>query len=327
MRNERRAYIAVILILVVLFVLAVRASAAPPISAPLFPITPTGQIATEAELTIARDEWAQSAHADTYDNGMGANTTCARCKSPLNWDPSQDIAQQEALDCNACKRIPGAPRPELLSGVAVSEFEWQNIGCEVCHIPAGDSYYTGIAFWDQASGQYQEVGSVMELCAHCHEGQHGFKVIEEQMLSKVHVNMQCTECHGTHGAPSTCTDCHDPTTGRGASDHARHLNVNCTACHDAGGLSIWLETDPQSPHLGEYITRRFAHTLTSWPSHNLQLESRCERCHHPLGEYQVIVASEVSCSACHPNGAVIFWCEFFPRNSNPNPSIVPEVIP
>ncbi len=330
MTREIWVYVTVLVIITFLFALSVHAFAAPYIPAPLLTATPSGHVANEAEIIAAQAEWAQSGHSDTYDNGMGANTTCARCKSPTNWDPTQDIAQQEALDCYACKRIAGAPRPELSSGTPIDENDWQDIRCEVCHIPAGDSYYTGVAFWNQATGEYQEVNSVMELCAHCHEGQHGFEVIEEQRTSPAHTNMECTECHGAHGTPSSCQDCHDPTIGVGAADHARHPNVNCTACHDAGGLSVWYEADPASPHYGEYITRRFAHALTSWPSHNLQLETRCERCHHPLGEYgeyQVIVASKVSCSACHPNGAVMFWCTYFSRNPNPNPSIVPEMLP
>jgi hypothetical protein len=330
MTRERLVYVTVLVIISFFLAISVHAFAAPSLPAPLPTAVPSGHIASGAELMAAQAEWAQSAHSDTFDNGMGANTTCASCKSPTNWDPTQDLAQQEALDCYSCKRVPGAPRPELTAGTPVDESDWQDIRCEICHIPVGDSYYTGIAFWDQATGEYQEVDSVMELCAHCHEGQHGFEVVEEQRVSPAHTNMECTKCHGAHGNPSSCQDCHDPTIGKGAADHARHPNVNCTACHDAGGLSVWYDDDPSSPHYGEYITRRFAHTLTSWPSHNLQLDTRCERCHHPVGEYgeyQSIVASEVSCSACHPNGAVIFWCTYFSRNANPNPEVVPETLP
>ena len=86
--------------------------------------TPTPRVATQEELLTAQTEWELSAHADTFDSGMGANTTCARCKSPMNWDPSQDMAAQAALDCGSCKRIPGAPRPELESGVSVVQDDW-----------------------------------------------------------------------------------------------------------------------------------------------------------------------------------------------------------
>lgn len=279
--------------------------------------TPEGPIATDDALAAARAEWAQSAHAETYDNGMGANTTCASCKSPQNWDPSQEVAQQQALDCGSCKRVPGSPRPELDSGVAVPEQAWFGIPCEICHIPAGDSYYTGLAFWNQAFGHYETVETAGELCAHCHEGQHGFEVVEEQEAARVHTSMDCVDCHGAHGSPSACEDCHDPTSGPGALEHARHQTVNCTACHDAGKLSVWYDRDPQSKHYEEYITRRFAHTLTSWPSHNLQTQTVCQRCHHPQGQFRAILASKISCVACHPDGAVLIWCENFPRDFNP----------
>lgn len=282
--------------------------------------TPGGNIATEEELALAFDEWSQSAHSDTYDDGMGANTTCARCKSPMNWDPTQELAQLEATDCGSCKRIPGAPRPELASGVVVEEQDWHDITCEVCHIPAGDSYYTSVAFWNQALEQYESVDKAAELCAHCHEGRHGFEVLEEQIASSVHIGMDCTECHGAHGGQSLCEDCHDPAVGPGAFEHLRHPSVHCSGCHDDGGLSVWYEADPSSSYYGEYITRRFAHALTSWPSHNLAPEVFCQRCHHPLERRTSSVVPYVRCDQCHEHsgGAVFDWCIFFERDPNPN---------
>jgi hypothetical protein len=281
--------------------------------------TPDNSIATQEQLSIAYSEWQDSAHADTYDNGMGANTTCARCKSPKNWDPSQQLAQQEALNCFACKRVPGAERPELLSGVSVPEEEWANIGCEICHEPVEDSFYTAISYWDGQTGQYLQVENPNELCAKCHEGRHGFEVMEEQEQSPAHNGWECTLCHGAHGKSVACTDCHDPNVGAGVDDHRTHLNVNCTACHDAGALTIWKDPDPLSGHYDEFITRRFAHTLTSWPSHNLELEVLCERCHHyPLGRTpRPQIADEVGCQVCHAEGAGMFWCAYFTRNPNP----------
>lgn len=278
-----------------------------------------GPIATETQLRRAREEWAASAHADTYDDGMGANTTCARCKSPMNWDPTQDIAAQEALDCGSCKRVPGAPRPELASGVSVSKASWQNITCDVCHVPAGDSFVTNIAFWNQALGQYEPVESVMALCVKCHEGRHGFEVVEEQERSTAHHGWECTLCHGAHGGQAFCTDCHTPSSGSGAAEHERHPGVNCTACHDAGKLTIWRDPESGSSHAGEYITRRFAHTLTSWPSHNLGTQIDCQRCHHPDESLTSSLVPSVSCEACHihEDGASMTWCIYFSRDPDP----------
>jgi hypothetical protein len=311
----------IILFVVGLLVFIVAFSATPILASPDPAPTPSGRIATLQELAVAQSEWENSGHAETFDRGLGANTTCARCKSPMNWDPTQNLAAQEALDCGACKRIPGAPRPELETGVPVPATEWIGIPCDVCHIPAGDSYYVEIAFWNQEIGQYELLANSFELCSKCHEGQHGFEVVEEQLASAAHNKWDCTRCHGVHGDPSNCTDCHDPQSGVGSFEHARHPSVNCTGCHDNGGLSLWYDLEPQSGHYGEYITRRFAHTLTSWPSHNLSRQVVCERCHHPLGNEDAAVVPYLSCEACHEheNGAVWIWCIYFERDSSPFP--------
>jgi len=311
-----------------LFALTTQVSAAPPRQTTPTPAPKpaTGRVATAAEIARAKQDWAQSGHASTYDNGMGANTTCARCKSPFNWDPKAPAAQG-ATDCGACKRVPGAPRPELEGGVPVAQNAWSNIGCEVCHQPVGDSYSTALAFWNNETKQYQAVHNANELCEHCHEGRHGFEVFTEQKISPAHKGWACTQCHGSHNKPVACTDCHDATKGRGAAEHLMHRQVNCTACHDAGGLSVALETDAPTRiaarHLNTYITLRFAHTLTSWPSHNLQLEVDCKRCHHPQGTLRTVVASRIGCDACHEEGASLFWCTNFPRNPDPHPMPTP----
>lgn len=317
---ERLGMMLVVLLIGGLFGVTAHVSAIYPSQSSEPVPTPTGHAATEAELATAQTEWSQSAHADTYDNGLGADTTCARCKSPLNWDPNQGLAAQQALDCGSCKRVPGEERPSLSMGVKVPQSEWRNITCEVCHIPTGDSYDTGIAFWNQWLGQYEAVATTTELCAKCHEGQHGFQVVEEQEASLVHEQLVCTDCHGAHGASASCTDCHEPLAGSGSYEHARHPSVNCTACHDDGNLSIWQDPDAKSPHYGEYVTRRFAHTLTSWPSHDLSVSVKCQRCHHPISDRGAAIVVSVACIECHEHvdGAVSEWCIFFKRDENPN---------
>ncbi|MGD8749863.1 MAG: hypothetical protein PVG14_00500 [Anaerolineales bacterium] len=316
-KAERWIFFGTILIVVSLFIVTGQSDAASPLLINQSQPTPTGHIATETELALAYVEWSQSAHSDTYDNGMGANTTCARCKSPVNWDPTQEIAQLEASDCGSCKRIPGAPRPELPSGIVVEEGDWNGIPCEVCHIPVGDSYSVLLVFWDQKESRYVPVESEYELCGKCHEGRHGFHVIEEQISSPAHTGWNCSRCHGSHGNQVTCEDCHDPEIGIGVEEHVRHQYINCTACHDAGNLSVWQDSDKKSRHYGEIIPVRFAHALTSWPSHNIQLKVRCQRCHHPKEKYSRIVAASVPCIACHTEGASFFWCIGFLRDPEP----------
>ncbi len=270
-------------------------TASPPLAGTPTPApSPRGRVATSAELQKAKIEWSNSKHADTFDEGMGANTTCARCKSPKNWDATAPAAEQ-ALDCGACKRIPGAPRPDLEGGMLVAQNSWQNIRCEVCHQPVGDSYSTALSFWNNTTQTYEPIQQATELCAKCHEGRHGFEVVEEQHKTTVHKTMECTQCHGAHGSPTLCTDCHDPKVGKGAAEHAQHPQVDCTACHDAGNLSIWQESDLNSRHYQKYIPVRFAHALTSWPSHNLATAVDCRRCHHPQGLAYTLVVPTVGC--------------------------------
>jgi hypothetical protein len=313
---ERWVFIGLVLLMLGLFAVTAQVSTASSFYGLDPSPTPSGEIVSPAEMEIAEAEWRLSAHSDTYDSGMGADTTCARCKSPTNWDPSRELAAIEAQDCGSCKRIPKAPRPALISGVAVPEAKWRNIACSICHIPAGDSYTKRIAFWNQELMQYEAVSDPTELCAKCHEGQHGFEVIAEQESSSIHRSMECTECHGSHGLSSACIDCHDPTSGSGVPEHSRHPSVDCTACHDQGGLSIWQESQISSKHYGFYITRRFAHTLTSWASHNLSKEVTCQKCHHPIGSQMAVIVPDVRCDQCHEHqdGAVWMWCTYFQRN-------------
>ncbi len=326
MNFERLAFPFTLLMIVGLFILTGFAAASSPALLPTPTGTPApaliGRVATPEELAKAQAEWSKSRHANTYDKGAGANTTCASCKSPANWDP-QNLAVDSAHDCLSCKRIPGAPRPDLPGGVAVPQNEWNSITCNICHVPVGDSYSTSIAFWNQATQSYDAVSSVTELCGKCHEGQHGFQVVEEQAASTAHKGWECTRCHGAHGAPAKCTDCHDPTQGKGAADHLRHPQVNCTACHDAGGLSIWQDAISTSKHLGQYVTIRFGHALRSWPSHDLQRSVDCKRCHHPLDSVTAAIAAKTDCKACHTDGAVLNWCPRFTRDADPTLLLTP----
>lgn len=297
------------------------AGAFTPAAAPTPAPTPTqvpNHIASPEELLTAQAQWARSRHSSTYDGGMGANTTCAQCKAPRNWDPNAPAAES-AHDCSLCKREPGKPRPQLTGGVPVEQNMWQNITCDICHQPSGNSYYTGLSFWNQNLGKYEVLSTSADLCSKCHSEQHGFQVIFEQTTSPAHNGWDCTRCHGSHNSPVKCTDCHDPTRGRGADAHSLHPNVGCTTCHDAGGLAIWQDPFPTSRFYRIYMPQRMAHDLRSWPSHNLQAAADCRRCHHPQGTLQITLAANVRCDNknCHPDGASFYWCPIFPRDEAP----------
>lgn len=293
-------------------------SATPPFSAPTPAPTRAVHVATEEELRTAQAQWLRTRHANTYDNGMGANTTCANCKSPRNWDPKAPAAES-AHDCGACKREPGKPRPQLQAGEAVAQADWKSITCDICHRPVGNSYSTALAFWNQLAQQYEPVSSSNALCEKCHTGAHGFEVLYEQSVSVAHRGWECARCHGSHNTPVKCTDCHDPAAGRGKQAHAQHEKVGCSTCHDAGELTIWQDPYPDSRYYRVYMPQRMAHDLRSWPSHDLQTKADCRRCHHPQGKLQTVVVTSVKCDNqnCHPGGAVFFWCPIFPRDEAP----------
>lgn len=320
--NEHRRYagalvaLGVLLLGMALWVSEGQAQGPTPTPTPTESAPPAGELASPAQIAAAYAAWLQSEHAATYDDGLGADTTCARCKSPFNWDPTHPAAEA-ALDCASCKRIPGEPRPTLEGGDPVPEAAWQHIGCPVCHEPVGDTYRVAPAFWNQERGVYEAVASSEALCAHCHEGRHGFEVAEEVHADDAHPGWGCLDCHDPHGGDVRCEDCHDPYTGPGAEEHLNHPEVHCSACHDQGGLALWRERNADSPYYGQVITIRFAHTLTAWPSHNLQAGVDCRRCHHPADLRHPALAQEVACdnASCHPGGAVLNWCPFFDRDS------------
>lgn len=318
MHQRFRIFLGTVPLLLALLAAARVVSATPPSISPTPQPTRAARVATADELQQAQAQWARSGHAETYDNGLGANTTCAQCKSPRNWGVDAPAAEA-AHDCSSCKREPGKPRPELAGGVSVPQDAWKNITCDICHQPVGNSYSTALSFWNQSLSRYEPVSSAANLCDKCHTEQHGFQVAYEQSMSTVHKGWDCTRCHGSHNSPVKCTDCHDPTKGRGAGAHAQHPNVDCTTCHDAGGLGIWQDPYPDSRFYQMYMPQRFAHALRSWPSHNLQTPADCRRCHHPQGTLQMIVASNIKCNnaACHPDGAVFTWCPIFPRDEAP----------
>ena len=196
--------------------------------------------------------------------------------------------------------------------------DWMNIGCSICHQPIGDSYATGISYWDQASRSYVAVENISELCAKCHEGSHGFEVTEEQEASIAHNHWQCNQCHGNHGAPSACTDCHDPQAVSGAAEHAQHPSVNCTACHDAGSLVIWQEEirlHPIFPITFPYVLHMpsLPGLHTTCPKRSIAHVVITPKIRTHQFWFRKLVARLVM-----SEGASLFWCEFFNRDEDPN---------
>jgi hypothetical protein len=103
-----------------------------------------------------RTEWEGSEHANSYDEGQGANTYCAQCKSPGNWDPEATYGNYEV----------------------VAEEDWEGITCGDCHSILHD------------------FENPNELCESCHEGSRHESVYTpgfgKNMFKK---GVECLDCH------------------------------------------------------------------------------------------------------------------------------------
>ncbi|UCF08614.1 MAG: hypothetical protein JSW28_02685 [Thermoplasmata archaeon] len=133
-------------------------------------------------------DWEESEHALSYDDGDGANDYCARCKSPLEFNPDSGYGNNNPIP------------PE----------EWQGITCNVCHTPRIDghrelgNYIPGSGnpedaeTWEDVEAMYVFVEHENELCEYCHEGSRH----ESVFLPGIGRNM--------YKKGVTCVDCHMP---------------------------------------------------------------------------------------------------------------------
>jgi len=255
----------------------------------LLPTTPTATQQPE-ELSL----WGTSAHAHTNQTDASSNTYCARCHSPLNWNPGADS----------------------IHASSVSAGQWRNIGCEICHETSAGTTSPVISWWNPDTNQYQAVSSSTELCIQCHRdtGEFHYQI---NLGNSIHSEFECTDCHDPHSAEASCSNsgCHEnirpkssippstPTGGQhpnntsfcgGANCHpvatqaalsnysihgATHVSVSCVACHDASGFEVG-----PSKELGYWITFQTTEvnrdkTQIPYQSHDIQTKVDCNRCH------------------------------------------------
>jgi hypothetical protein len=94
--------------------------------------------------------WEESAHATNYHNGTGHdndNSYCARCVSPLQYDPNVNRTTADL----------------------VPEAEWEGITCIVCH----DPHSLELALFNGTERE-EAVTDPTDLCTSCHSGsRHG----------------------------------------------------------------------------------------------------------------------------------------------------------
>jgi hypothetical protein len=243
------------------------------------PRTPEATAAPTVNAVALRQAWQSSPHANTFDEGKGPNTYCARCHSPLNWDPLAKIDQPP--NCVSCK-FSFDPAPRIAkSNPPVARTDWKDIGCEVCHATTNGVVSSQIAWTDKAAGQSAPIANATLLCEKCHTDTDTIKH-KIDLGTSVHKGFTCVSCHDAHSTTASCSAqaCH-PTTSPvfkavTAHDDA-HKAVSCNACHDASGAKIGTDK-------GTFVTLKSSEllgrtTTAPIPSHNLQRVVDCTRCH------------------------------------------------
>lgn len=314
--------------LILLFLLTAACQETPPPQEEMPTATSTqAPTATIIEQGPLWEAWSTSPHANTYDLGKGPNTYCSQCHAPRNWDPQAVI--DPPPNCVSCK-FSFESQPRVAAGnPLVPEAEWQDIGCDVCHRVTEGSVDAGMAWWDQAAGEYVPVADATALCGQCHTDTETIRH-HRDLGNDAHASFQCTDCHDPHSVTASCSDpgCHASTNTNihldgpvptpaddihpngsngvcgGTDCHARatavaraessmhnpaHAAVACVACHDASGL----EVGPMEEG-GLWMTFRTTEllgriTTKPYQSHAITLEVDCSRCHYQDNPWELTI--------------------------------------
>jgi len=176
--------------------------------------------------------WESGPHADTYDLEKGPNTYCAKCHSPTNWDIAAKI--DPPPNCVSCK-FASESEPRIAQGnPLVPESEWNDIGCEVCHVVTDGMAEAGIGWLNPTTGYHETVANATELCEKCH--------LDNQTLrhkidlgESAHADFDCVQCHDPHSLRASCTDCHSNITMSTTTVSINHPSAKsddeCRSCH------------------------------------------------------------------------------------------------
>ncbi len=117
--------------------------------------------------------WMESEHADSYDEGIGANTYCASCKAPFQF-------------------VIGSTRD---NNDPVPEEEWEDIVCNVCHPPA-ETGLGLVGFYDANIGDWVPADGNTELCVKCHTGGHHYiEFVPGPGKNMEKKGVGCSDCH------------------------------------------------------------------------------------------------------------------------------------
>lgn len=140
------------------------------------PVNCAGCHRNGSPMPVVVQQWNTSEHGNSYDEGSGANTYCARCKAPLNADPLATYRNNKLIPVE----------------------EWKDVTCSACHPPHDKrvEWGTPIGIYNISTQDWTPVYNPNELCVNCHTGSnhakdfHGFG---QAMYDKKEV--QCNDCH------------------------------------------------------------------------------------------------------------------------------------
>jgi hypothetical protein len=239
--------------------------------------SPSANEETTTDPGLIESHWQSSPHANTFVlDPIGQNNSCARCHAPINWLPSMDDLPES---CFACKFELEEPPPYI------PENEWVSIPCNVCHKTNKDDTIQPEIAWLEIAPleEYTAVASPTELCLKCHAPidipEHG-----DVHVGGAHSGYECTACHSVHDTTTSCAAeaCHsdvvesaDPIPGHDAD----HQVVSCVACHDGSGMEVGLDADRGLWTTFATDSFEAGSANYAFTSHNIVLESRCDRCH------------------------------------------------
>lgn len=230
--------------------------------------------------------WESSNHADTYDLEKGPNTYCAKCHSPLNWDPDSVI--DAPPNCVTCKFSHEYELRVAEGNPLVPEDEWKDIGCESCHMVDEGVVNEQIAWYNAQTNFYETMTDSTSLCEKCHLDNETLRHMRE-LGTYAHANFTCTTCHDPHSTVANCgaEGCHLDIIQDRLLPSDKHIGIQsmseCLTCH------------PLGLRLHSMETRQIG-------------EEDCLGCHSnfkgltrediPPLQHSLIHAS-VSCTACH----------------------------
>jgi hypothetical protein len=246
---------------------------------------------------------ADGVHGDTYDLSKGPNTYCARCKSPVNWDPEAVI--NPPPNCVSCKFPSDTNIRVALGNPVVPENTWQGIRCSTCHPQdAAGQVDAAVAWWDPVTDSHVPQSSSTDLCEQCHRDTALGTMRQREIADSVaHADATCTTCHDPHSGAAACANCHNEQDTETAfiancwepylaeDAPARHTGMLCVTCHDNGGLELRPVDTSDEPFQGQWATWRTGliagviPTNHVWVSHNLSAEVDCGRCHYAENDW------------------------------------------